>query len=255
MKPRDGVRGGAYARRQLFGANPILRWSHGRRFALARALVAARNPATLLDYGCGDGTFLAQSAREGLSAVGLEADERLVADCAARLAKPGLRFAHVDEADHLEAGGFDMIFCMEVLEHCTADAAAVVLARLDRLLGPQGTLVVSVPIEVGPPLLAKQAVRAVAAWTGAEGYRDRERYSARELWATVRGARDAVVRPVYEVEAAPGRVHRYHGHKGFDWRALRDRLAATYGVATRFSPLGAAGPLLNSQAWFVCTHR
>ena len=33
-------------------------WSHGRRFATARRVVQPYAGATLLDYGCGDGTFL-----------------------------------------------------------------------------------------------------------------------------------------------------------------------------------------------------
>src|SRR4051812_9128258 len=50
---------GHYARKQLFSRNAIVAWSHRRRFALARELASAGAGGALLDYGCGDGTFIA----------------------------------------------------------------------------------------------------------------------------------------------------------------------------------------------------
>ena len=52
---------GHYAQKQLLSRNPLVRWSHGSRFALARELVAPFAGRRLLDYGCGDGTFLART--------------------------------------------------------------------------------------------------------------------------------------------------------------------------------------------------
>jgi len=49
---------GHYARKQIFSRSRLVAWSHGSRFDLARRLVAPRAGQRLLDYGCGDGTFL-----------------------------------------------------------------------------------------------------------------------------------------------------------------------------------------------------
>src|SRR5262245_23626454 len=52
---------GHYARKQIFSRNAIVAWSHRRRFALARELASAGAGGALLDYGCGDGTFVAMA--------------------------------------------------------------------------------------------------------------------------------------------------------------------------------------------------
>lgn len=252
------LREGAYARRQLFGGFGVLRWSHGSRFRVARELAAPYAGRRLLDYGCGDGTFLAMVRDLFPSAVGAEVDAALAADAAERFAgEAGVSFVHVDALAAEPGGSFGAAVCMEVLEHCTDDAADRVLADLHRLVARDGVVIVSVPVETGPALAFKQAYRALAGRRGLEGYVDRERYRpgemARMLFA---GADSSIERPVYRGRFGDGRENVYHGHKGFNWRALRRRLGARFVVRrTRFSPAPALGPLLNSQAWFVCTPR
>ena len=250
------LRTGEYARKQLFGGAGVLRWSHGSRFRLARRLVEPHAGRRLLDYGCGDGTFLALVHDLFPRAVGAEVDPVLVADARSRLASlDGVSFVSVSELDREPAGSFGVAVCMEVLEHCTADTVDAVLARLRRLLSADGILIVSVPVETGPALVAKQAVRALAGRRGVPGYAERERYAPGELLRMLAaGEGTAIDRPVYHSTFADGAPNEYHGHKGFNWRALRRRLRRDFTVReTRFSPLGPLGPLLNSQAWFVCT--
>jgi hypothetical protein len=146
---------------------------------------------------------------------------------------------------------------MEVLEHCTAETVDRVIARLHRVTAPSGRLIVSVPIETGPALIAKQAGRALAGLRGVEGYRERERYSGGELLrALFAGPATAIARPLYHGWFADGTPNPYHGHKGFNWRGLRERLRRDFEIeAVRFSPLGWLPAAVNSQAWFVCVPR
>ena len=146
---------------------------------------------------------------------------------------------------------------MEVLEHCTADTVDRVVADLRRLVKPGGAVIVSVPVETGPALAGKQLYRALAARRGLEGYRERETYSAGEMARMLfAGAAGGIDRPVYHGRFTSGEENVYHGHKGFNWRALRRRLARDFTVReTRFSPVPLLGPLLNSQAWFVLSPR
>jgi SAM-dependent methyltransferase len=254
----DRVREGAYARRQLFGGFRLLRWSHGSRFRVARELVAPHAGKRLLDYGCGDGTFLSMVHDLFPTAVGAEVDAALAADAARRFTgDDGLRFVHTSALANEADGSFGVAVCMEVFEHCTADAVERVVADLRRLVAKDGTVIVSVPVETGPALVGKQLYRRLAARRGLEGYRDRETYTARELAAMlVAGGGTAIDRPVYRSSFPSGEANVYHGHKGFNWRALRRRLEADFIVRqTRFSPVPALGPLLNSQAWFVLSPR
>ncbi len=254
----DLLQGGTYARKQLFGRAAVLRWSHGSRFRMARRLVERHPGKRLLDYGCGDGTFLAMVRDLFPQAVGAEVDPGLVADASARFAAvEGVAFVHTSTLGAEPDGSFGAVTCMEVLEHCTPDAAERVIADLRRLVARDGAVIVSVPVETGPALLAKQAFRALAALRGVEGYRHRERYSAGELARmTFAGAETAIERPVYEGAFADGAPNRWHGHKGFNWRALAARLRRDFAIReTRFSPVGALGSLLASQAWLVCSPR
>ena len=162
------VGAGHFARQQIHSRDPLIAWSHRRRFRTGLALARPFAGGRLLDYGCGDGTFLGLLQASGAPpalAVGAEIDPRVVVDCAAPVrgscqACGSWTSPRSDRAD--EAGAYDAIFCMEVLEH--VDDPLPLLADFERLLQPGGTLVISVPIETGLPLLVKQLVRRVAGW-------------------------------------------------------------------------------------------
>jgi SAM-dependent methyltransferase len=249
---------GIYARKQLFGGCSILSWSHRRRFETALALVGAGVGRPLLDYGCGDGTFLALAHDRFPRSVGLEVDPGLVRGCTERFGQLGdLRFMLADESDALPAGSFGVVLCTEVLEHCPTDAVKAALARMHRLVATDGRVVISVPVETGLPLIVKQAARTVAARRVSSDYRHRETYRAGEfLRMLAPGDRVVVDRPVYETQFESGIPNRYHGHKGFNWRAMRTRVNEVFRVVdTTFSPMPGLGAQFASQAWFVCLPR
>lgn len=254
---RDALRSGEYARKQLFGKG-LIGWSHARRFAAAQRAVQPYAGTPLLDYGCGDGTFLALVHDQFPQSVGAEIDPALVADAQTRFGgMRGLRFIHTDAVPALPDGSFGVVTCMEVLEHCTPDAVERVIGEMRRLVAPDGVVIVSVPVETGPALLVKTAARAVAGLRGVSGYQDRERHTMGELARMVfAGAETSIDRPVYETQRPDGTPNRYHGHKGFNWRRLAARLRRDFDLReTRFSPLPVVGGLINSQAWFTCTPR
>jgi SAM-dependent methyltransferase len=243
---------GDYARKQIFCRSSVVRWSHGSRFELARRLVQGRG-GRLLDYGCGDGTFVAMVHDSFREALGVDVDAAQVQECMRRLgAMPNLRFAMTADMAHpSEARQWDVVTCMEVLEHCLEDERRRVLDELARLVAPQGAVVISVPIEVGPSLIGKQFFRALAGLRRLGDYQYRERYGPGELVRAAAGG--AVSRPSYEGVGAQG-VYRYHGHKGFDFRTLEREIRARFRIEQRlFTPMPWLGPVLNSQVWFVCS--
>ena len=56
---RNAIGRGHYARKQILSRDRLVAWSHRRRFDTAVSLAAAFRGKRVLDYGCGDGTFLA----------------------------------------------------------------------------------------------------------------------------------------------------------------------------------------------------
>jgi SAM-dependent methyltransferase len=254
VNPEPGIdsalRDGHYAAKQIFCKDRLIAWSHRRRFAAGLALARAFRGRRLLDYGCGDGTFLAMllaTDDRPAEAVGAELDDYQVTDCRTRLGdRVGLSFVSIDSlAAPAQCGRYDAVVCMEVLEH--AVQVDMVIDRLWRLLAADGTLLVSVPVETGLPLLAKQAARRIAGWRGIGDYPGTSSYNWREYCAGVfAGSKPHLPRPVF------GGHTPFHDHKGFNWMDLRDRLAQRFVIERVVaSPLPWLGPHLATQVWFV----
>lgn len=242
---------GHYAKKQLDCRSRIIRWSHAARFRLAVKLVGTDAGGRLLDYGCGDGTFLGFVADRFAACVGTDTDADQLGDCRVRFAAfPNVHFCLVDKLAASEhAHAYAVVTCMETLEHCLDPVVETVLADLGRLCAPGGTIVISVPIETGPVFFIKYLVRKLAALRGLSNYGYYEVYSFRDAWRMVFATeRTSLARPAY---GSPDSA--YHSHYGFNWRRLR----ATVGRAlvvnrTLFSPAGLLGGWCSSQVWFVC---
>ncbi len=248
---RNAIKRGQYARKQLFSRDRLVAWSHGRRFEAAVSLASAFRGGRLLDYGSGDGTFVAllmMTPAAPAEAVGAELASEIVEDCRRRYRnEKRLRFVTVKDLDNPEhTGRYDAVFCMEVLEHVVDWEPE--LARMSRLLAPGGTLIVSVPVEIGAMVVVKQIVREIAGWRKIGHYPGTTSYSWTELISAVfAGNRQHVTRPVFDNGSG-----RTHDHKGFNWKVLRDCLSRQFVIEQIVaSPLKPLGPHLATQVWFV----
>jgi 2-polyprenyl-6-hydroxyphenyl methylase/3-demethylubiquinone-9 3-methyltransferase len=98
---------------------------------------------TALDVGCGAGLLAQPLARLGAKVTGIDASPELIAVAQDHARRGGFeieyRSGEVAELD----GQFDLVTCMEVIEH-VADPAAFV-AALAKRLAPEGLLILSTP--------------------------------------------------------------------------------------------------------------
>jgi SAM-dependent methyltransferase len=251
----DAVSGGHYAQKQILSRDRLVAWSHARRFATVLKLARQFTGQRILDYGSGDGTFLAlamMSDAPPASAVGAELLDHVIDDCRDRYsAEPRMTFVQVASLDSpAHTKRYDAVFCMEVLEHVFDWEPE--LARMSRLLAPGGSLIISVPVETGLPVLVKQIVRTVAGWRGIGHYPGTTPYTWSELASAVFAGRTPhVKRPVFDFGGGPA-----HDHKGFNWRVLRTRLDQQFDIIDVVaSPFRWLGPGLATQVCFVCQHR
>lgn len=222
-RPYDYAAGTHAHRRRLF------RFSHLRRYAIARDFLDVGPESSVLDYGSGDGylleSLLQRAPIERLTA--LEPIDFLQAQLAQRF---GGRMRVVSSSSDLVSGSFDRIACLEVLEHLQPDVVLETLGEIERLLEPDGILVVSVPIEVGPTALFKY-IAAVALT------RMDRRYSVAEILRATLGLR---------VPRDP--TMKFLPHKGFDYRAMRRLLAQRFRMEREgYSPVSWFGGVLNAQ--------
>jgi SAM-dependent methyltransferase len=246
------IASGHYAKKQIGSRSHLVAWSHGSRFRLGVRLAAPLAGGRVLDYGCGDGTFLGmliQTAHAPAMTVGAEIDDGQVDDCRARLGgDPRLSFVRVEaltQAEHTHA--FDGLFCMEVLEHVINWLP--LFARWKWLVKPGGTIIVSVPVETGPALVVKQTVRRVAGWRGIGDYPGIAPYSWGELVRSVfAGSVQHIPRPVHPGNNGSGG----YCHKGFNWRVLQRELAKYFAIERILSsPVTWLPAGVGRQAWFV----
>jgi 2-polyprenyl-6-hydroxyphenyl methylase/3-demethylubiquinone-9 3-methyltransferase len=102
---------------------------------------------TALDVGCGAGLLAEPLARLGAKVSGVDASPELIMVACQHAAAQGLEIDYrAGELGALE-GRFDLITCMEVIEH-VAEPAAFVKALAKRL-APDGLLILSTPNATG----------------------------------------------------------------------------------------------------------
>jgi len=247
---------GHYSRKQLFSRNRILQWSHRSRFEMGRRMVEPYAGGRLLDYGCGDGTFLAMVNDLFPRSTGVEIDRARVDECQTNLHSfPSIGFALISELSRPEhEAAYDVVLCTEVLEHCLDSAVDVALDDFSRTVSRTGTVIISVPVEIGAALAVKQLVRSIAAWQRLGDYEHREKYSFAEFRTMLKANESTQIeRPVYSSPVAPNVDIKYHGHKGFNWRTLQSKIRRRFRIRkVHYSPDGV-GKWFASQIWFVCT--
>src|SRR5262249_17942803 len=153
------------------------------------------------------------------NAVGVDLSREHIEDCNSRLATPGgLSFLMTDELSVDRNDQYDVITCMEVLEHCVEEVATSVLEDLRRLSSREGVVIISVPVEIGPTILFKYLIRKIAGRRNLGDYKHYERYSAGELIRSMFAAKSTYLdRPIYTA-TIDDRFISWHSHKGFNWR-------------------------------------
>jgi SAM-dependent methyltransferase len=101
--------------------------------------------ARVLDFGCGEGVLLKEMSPHIGEGVGVDLDERVVANAVGKNSCPNLRFIQGEAKAGLPFpdGYFDVITAMAVLEHVGPEEPT--LQEFHRLLRPGGHLVIEVP--------------------------------------------------------------------------------------------------------------
>jgi SAM-dependent methyltransferase len=106
------------------------------------SLFARHVRGDVLEVGCGVGTFTSLIAAGGCrSLLSIDISPEAIAHCRGRINLPSVRVALCDV--RTVTGAFDLIVCMNVLEHIEADEEA--LRHMLALLAPGGTLFLLVP--------------------------------------------------------------------------------------------------------------
>jgi SAM-dependent methyltransferase len=238
----------SYADITVNDPNPVKRWMQRTRYADA-VHVAQGLPEgdrqRILDYGGGNGELVKHLLRNiSAQACVFEPTPDLMAEAQSNLAGIG-SITFCSTSQKLSSGSFDLVFCLEVLEHLPENETTAALGEIDRLLRPRGTVVFGVPHEIHLPALFKGLFRMSRRFG---------KFDAR--WGNVCGAvigKPPKRRPSSEI--SPGFLYHFD-HLGFDYRKLRDRIKDNFQFEREwFSPFPHLGSLLNSEVYFLARRK
>jgi SAM-dependent methyltransferase len=128
--------------RETLAADELHWWYRGRRRVIRAEMEALDLPdrASILDAGCGSGRIMVELARYGTTS-GIELDEEVAEIARAR--DVGEVHCGCLEALPWPDGSFDLLTCLDVIEHTADDRIA--LAELRRACRPGGRLLLTVP--------------------------------------------------------------------------------------------------------------
>lgn len=100
---------------------------------------------SLADVGCGDGRLLSEISTRYPSCSLIGFDFSTNALGFARAFNPGIEFRNIDLTGTIEAGSFDVVTCVETLEHISPQQVQLFLNNIHELLAPSGILIITVP--------------------------------------------------------------------------------------------------------------
>lgn len=116
-----------------------------RDITVAYVLKTIQPGDRVLDLGCGTGPVLCELRRKGIDAVGLDYSEDMLEHARARLRSQALDASGLEQGDCRNtpwpAASFDIVVCLGVISYI--EDYDPVLAEIDRLLRPGGTLLIS----------------------------------------------------------------------------------------------------------------
>lgn len=217
-----------YNKQTLDTPNLIARFAHKARYKISfiKTLEYLGNNGVLLDFGCGDGSFLNKLKMIRSDAVLYDYDPE---------SKQSVEFyKQIDTLNDLGDQSVNIVCCFETLEHLHAHEREPFYADVRRILAENGKVVVSIPIIEGPILLLKELNRMIL-------FQRRPEYSFKELLSA-----SFLGKPAAKPENP--RIT----HKGFNFRDIEEELSSKFKTVEKmYSPFPLLPWFLNSQYFLI----
>ena len=228
----------SYSKLTINNRSLIKKLSHKKRFNVSQKLIEAYTKDFVLDFGTGDGYLLTQLAKDHpeFHIVGYEPLDFMFEELKAHVKSTS--YNNIDITMSLKEfckTSIETISCFEVLEHFTAKAQYEHLDTIKNLLKTNGTLIVSVPLEIGLSSLFKNSVRILV----------KQRHANTNLKSIIRAF---LGKPIKRTQTG-----YIYSHIGFSHKELETvfREVGFKIIKKTYSPIPWLSGLLNSQVFYV----
>jgi len=100
---------------------------------------------SILDIGCGDGRTTYELSKYAKNVVGIDPVERAIAFANVLGKRDNIQYhvMDIDDLGFLDENSFDVVTCLEVIEHIPPPKVSVFLEEVRRILKPNGTFILS----------------------------------------------------------------------------------------------------------------
>ena len=146
---------GDYQYRARFFGPPVQRFWHHLKPGYIEKNCPLSPGMRALDIGCGSGVTAFHLAKLGLHVDAIDANAESIDFAQKNFKLDNLRF-HASRIDRMDFGpaSFDLIYCLEVIEHLSSPEIDVLLSKVFSLLKVNGYFVLTTPNYAGPwPLI------------------------------------------------------------------------------------------------------
>lgn len=224
-----------YSSKNYFSKNPIRNYSHLGPLERILKIIKNKKFDSIAEIGCADGIFLLTLSKLCKELHATDIQESFINN----LSKVKIKnlHLHVDDIQNstLSNNKFDLVICLETLEHLSNPSKAI--SEINRTMKKNAHCIISVPIEIGFPLLLKYLARLILGY----GKSYDGGYSFRELV-------NAFFKKPDEI------YHSKHlGHKGFDYRSIVRLLRNNFIIEKiEYFPFSILGSNFNYRIILLC---
>jgi 2-polyprenyl-3-methyl-5-hydroxy-6-metoxy-1,4-benzoquinol methylase len=136
---------GDYQARALQSPRAAQRFWHAAKMRMIDRVAPPRPGARVADAGCGSGVITAHLGRTAASVVGFDANPAAIEFAQRTYGAANVSFVRGPFERIVDAGPFDQIFCLEVLEHLYVEQAVDTLRLFRRAARPGAEVFVTTP--------------------------------------------------------------------------------------------------------------
>lgn len=229
--------------------NPVKRYLQRQRLKeVAKKLTQtfdAQSHLHILDFGCGNAElykYLKESFPH-FSYIGYDPSEKYIAEAKTNVSLTTQDTLTFDKKEVLFQH-YDLIFCLEVLEHLPEEVMCIELDTLQQLLSPKGILVIAVPNELYLVALVRGLFRMTRRWGAYDA-------TPQNVLLSTLGI------PPTDRHKTLNKAGNYiWAHMGFDYRVLTKTLQKYFQVSAPFgSPFPHFPLFINTEVNLFCRQK